>query len=279
VCNSYGDPVSDATCALNATGTYTILAGDSSSLYIGTFNLFIERLNNSGDPTPIAFSHVEASAIDTQPELKAFTFTGSSKDRVLIRMLDTGGTSFTPRFWVYRPDGSELCNTYGNPIADIACILDATGTFTILAGDSNGVYTGSFNIYLQNLTVPVEIIPISYSQPVTNTISVPLEWHTYVFEGEIGDLLSIWVIRLSEELNLTIRIYRSDGSLLCEATSVLDKTVLVCILDDLPASELANTAPDSTATYTLLVGDSGGNVGSYELIINQFLMFIPFTSR
>ena len=154
VCWTIGDPLANVNCALDATGTYTILAGDNSGQYTGSFNLFIERLNNPGEPTPIAFSQTLSEAITIQPELAAFTFSASAGDRVRLRMLDTGGSSFYPALWVYRPDGTEVCWTIGNPLANVNCALDATGTYTILAGDNSGVYTGTFNLFIERLEQP-----------------------------------------------------------------------------------------------------------------------------
>jgi hypothetical protein len=70
------------------------------------------------------------------------------------------------------------------------------------------------------------------------------------------------VIRLDEALNTSISLYRPDGSLLCASTSDQARHTLRCTLD-------------STATFTLLVGDTGGDVGSYELVVNRFLVMIP----
>jgi hypothetical protein len=179
VCYATGDPLANANCALNASGTYTVLAGDSNGQHTGSFSLFLERLNNPGLPTPITFGQTNVSSITNSPQLRAFTFTASSADRILIRMLVTAGASFYPIYWIYRPDGSELCYGTGDPLSQSTCTIDLNGKHTILAGDNSGVCNGNFNLYIQRLNAPGMAAQIAYNQASFDIVSIPLEWHTY----------------------------------------------------------------------------------------------------
>ena len=371
MCFTLGNPVADLDCALDATGVYTILAGSYYGEHPGTFNLFIQRLDNPADLNPIAFGQTLSDTVTIAPELPAFTFEAVAGDRVRVRMLDTSNTEFHPAIWVYRPDGTQVCFTLGNPVADLDCALDATGGYTILAGSyywgtprhtqplrpaprqprrpqsdclradpfgrchhraraarlhlresvagdhvrvrvptpeipSSTLPSGStartehrcasrsatpsptltapwtplastpswqvlitgntpvLSIFTSRIsTAPGLPIPILYNQPLTNTISMPLEWHTYQFDGERNGVpSSIRVVRLTEGSTRSIAVHRPDGSLLCESTSTETQNTLVCTLD-------------SPATFTILVGDTGGSIGSYQLAVNRFLMLIP----
>jgi hypothetical protein len=54
-CSAYypfGGTAEIASCALPETDTYTIRAGDSGNTDTGSYNLFLQRLNNPGNATP-----------------------------------------------------------------------------------------------------------------------------------------------------------------------------------------------------------------------------------
>ena len=75
------------------------------------------------------------------------------------------------------------------------------------------------------------------------------------------------MIRSTRSSILPSVVYRPDGSLLCESTSTETQNTLVPGI------------PDSTATFTILVGDTGEGIGSYQLAVNRFLMLIPIIVR
>ena len=55
VCSAIGFTAAEVECLLGGTGSYTILAGDETGDNNGSYNLFLERLNNPGNPTFIDF--------------------------------------------------------------------------------------------------------------------------------------------------------------------------------------------------------------------------------
>jgi hypothetical protein len=257
VCFGYGDSLANANCTLDATGTFTILAGDNSGLYTGSFNLFLERLNNPGLPTPINFSQTLSGLITIQPELKAFTFNASAGDRVRIRMLDTSSSVFSPIFWLYRPNGTEVCYAIGDAAANTNCLLDSTGTYIILAGDNSGVYTGSFNLFLERLNNPGLPTPISFSQTLSGTITIQPELKAFTFDANTGDRVRIRMLDTSSSVFSPIFwLYRPDGTEVCYA------------IGD-PAAN-TNCLLDSTGTFTILAGDNSGlYTGSFNLFLER----------
>ena len=262
LCWTIGNPLANVNCALDATGTYTILAGDNSGVYTGSFNLFIERLNNPGEPTPIAFSQTLSETVTIQPELAAFTFEASAGDRVRLRMLDTGGSVFYPALWVYRPDGTELCWTIGDPLANVNCALDANGTYTVLAGDNSGVYTGSFNLFIERLNNPGEPTPITFGPVRASAIITGPELKAFSFTASAEDRL---VIRMLDtggtQLYPAFWVYRPDGTDICWTIGN-------------PVAD-SHCALDTTGTYTILAGD---NSGVYTGSFNIFLQNLDRTS-
>lgn len=75
-------------------------------------------------------------------------FSGTAGGQARVTMTRTSG-SLAPKFRVYRPDGTELCTAQSGSTAQILCVLDATGTYSILAGDQSGTLTGNYTLSLQ----------------------------------------------------------------------------------------------------------------------------------
>ncbi len=257
VCYGYGDPVANANCTLNVTGTYTILAGDNSGQYTGSFNLFLERLNNPGLPTPITFGQTLSGSINTQPELKAFTFSAVAGDRVRMRMLDASGSIFSPIFWLYRPDGTEVCYGYGDPVANANCALNVTGTYTILAGDNSGQYTGSFSLFLERLNNPGLPTPITFGQTLSGSINTQPELKAFTFSAVAGDQVRMRMLDTSGSIFSPIFwLYRPDGTEVCYGYGD-------------PVAN-ANCTLNVTGTYTILAGDNSGQyTGSFSLFLER----------
>ena len=257
VCFTLGNPVADLDCALDATGTFTILAGDYYEENTGTFNLFIERLNNPGVPTPIAFGQTLSDTVATAPELPAFTFEAVAGDRVRVRMLDTIGTEFHPAIWVYRPNGTQVCFTLGNPVADLDCALDATGTFTILAGSYYGEYPGTFSIFVQRLDNPADLHPIDFGQTLSDAVATAPELPVFTFEAVAGDHVRVRMLDTSNtEFHPAIWVYRPNGT-------------QVCFTLGNPVADL-DCALDATGAYTILAGSYyGEHPGTLNLFIQR----------
>ncbi len=153
-----------ASCSLPGTGTYTILAYESSyGMYADDYHLYLQRLNNPGDPISISFDLTLSGSIITTAEMDTFTFAASMGDRVLVRMIKTSGNLW-PGVRIYGPDGTKLCEMHSpnSVIAEISsCSLPGAGTYTILAFDDlYGMYTGNYQIYLVLLKYPRAYLPL-----------------------------------------------------------------------------------------------------------------------
>ena len=64
-------------------------------------------------PASIEFGQTVQCSITVVGTKVSLTFGANAGDRVRIRMLDTSGTAFYPRWWLYRPDGTDVCNSVG----------------------------------------------------------------------------------------------------------------------------------------------------------------------
>ena len=144
------DAVVDVT--LPATGTYLVLASDAGGNQTATYGLSLQRLNNPGNATPIAFGETVSGNIDSIVELDAYVFNGNLGDEVQITMTRTSG-SLDPQIQTYRPDGSNItdCSNFTTgAVLVVSCILDVSGDHAILLSDAGGNETGNYDLTLSS---------------------------------------------------------------------------------------------------------------------------------
>ncbi len=143
-CSKSGTLISDTLCTLDKDGVHTVLLSDGGSA-TGSYTFYIQRTNNPVNATPINPGETIALEISMTSEMDSFTFSGVAGTSVVVTMTATSSV-FQPEMRVYRPDGTLRCSKKGTSPITLTCLLDVTGTHTILAGDMNGEQTGSYTI-------------------------------------------------------------------------------------------------------------------------------------
>jgi hypothetical protein len=256
-----------ASCDLPDAGTYTLLALDNFGLYTAGYNLYLQRLNNPGDPLAVSFGQTVTAASITPVEMDTFTFSAEAGDKVLVRMSETD-PSFWPKVRIYSPGGTLLCETFSTESTEIAsCDLPDAGTYTLLALDNFGLYTAGYHLYLQRLNNPGDPTPVTICQSTSASILLPTEMDTYTFSAEAGDKV---LVRMSESDPYfwpKIRLYSPAGLKLCEAFSTDTTEISSC---ELPV----------TGTYSLLALDVFGLYASdYQLFLGCRMVFLPVIVR
>ena len=242
-------------CLLDVTGTFSILISDDDGLNVGAYNLAIQRLNGPAQTTSISIGDTVADTINGG--IHSYSMTGTAGDKVLVRMSGLS-PSLDPTFRVYRPDGSVICEASrtSRGLLEQVCLLDVTGTFSILISDDDGLNVGAYNLAIQRLNGPAQTTSISIGDTVADTINGGI--HSYSMTGTAGDKVLVRMSGLSPSLDPTFRVYRPDGSVICEASrtsrGLLEQ---VCLLD-------------VTGTFSILISDDDGlNVGAYNLAIQR----------
>ncbi len=254
-------------CALPGTGSYAILADSSTEDETGGYYLYLQRLNNPGNSSPITFGQILSASIDSLAEMDAYTFAANAGDKVLVRM---GGLSNFPlHIWpeieVYGPDGSQVCGaSRGNDVAETpTCSLTGTGTYTILALDHPGTGTSAYALYLQRLDHPAHSVPIAFGQTRSGTIVSFADMHTYTFAAKAGDRVLVRMSWISGVFEPEVRVNGPDGTQLCKALGVY-------------AAEIASCTLTTTGNYAILAADaydvytSGIFTGHYTLYLQRF---------
>jgi len=238
LCEDYSPSTAEVFCTLTSSGMHTILVADYFGTYTGEYSLYLQRTNNPGNATPISFGETLSGSIGAAAEMDTYTFTASAGDVVLVRMSRASVS-------LYAPDGTKLCSDLNG------CSLPSDGTYTILAGG-----TGDYDLYLQRLNDPGNAIPIAFGDTVSASIDLPAEMDAYTFVGASGDQVLVRVAETSGSLWPLIRVYRPNGTLLCEDYS--------------PSTAEVSCSLTSSGTHTILVGDYFGTyTGEYSLYLQR----------
>ena len=101
--------IAEVECTLDATGIHTILVGDDLGQDTGDYGLFVQRANDPGNVTPIAFGETIATSLALTAEMDSYTFEGKPGDEVSVSMAEVA-VNIEPEVRIYRPDGTVLCS-------------------------------------------------------------------------------------------------------------------------------------------------------------------------
>ncbi len=264
-------------CTLPDTGTYTILAHEGLyGTFTGDYHLYLQRMNNPGDPVSIAFGQTLPASIITSAEMDTYMFAASAGDKVLVRISQSSGNLW-PGVRIYGPEGTKICQQHSSDsnTAEIAgCILPDSGTYTILGYDDlYGMYTGNYHIYMQRMNNPGDPVAISFGQTVSGSILTSAEMDTYTFTARAGDRVRVSVTQTSGNLWPGVRIYGPDGTKLCEKHS-----------PDSVTAEIASCSLTSAGTHTILVFDDlyGSYTGEYTIYLELLKYpraYLPLTIK
>ncbi|MBP1468121.1 PPC domain-containing protein [Candidatus Chloroploca sp. M-50] len=142
-------------CAIPATGQYSLLIEDQRLENTGAYRLHLQRRNNPGNPTAIAFGQSRQSSIASIADFGTFSFEGVAGGQVRLTMLRTNG-SFWAQVSVYDPAGLELCTgrSFNPGVEDVTlnCTLKTTGQHTIITEDRNNTGVGDYTLTLACLS-------------------------------------------------------------------------------------------------------------------------------
>ena len=246
----------DITQILPSTGIYTMLVGDNFGDSTGTYGLFLQRTNNSGNAEPIAFGETKTGSITKLAEMKNFTFNATLGDTIYSRMETSwsGG----PEIRVFAPNGTQIAITYdgSSPSAEMTQVLPLNGTYTLLAGDRFGDETGTYGLFLQRTNNAGNAEPIAFGETKTGSITKLAEMKNYTFTASYGDTI---YSRMNANWSAgpQIRLYAPNGTQISVATLTLSNY----------ATDLTQILP-STGIYAMLVGDNfGDSTGTYDLYL------------
>lgn len=123
-------------------------------------------------PASLSFGQTIQCSIDAAGERDSYSFGGATGDRVLVSGETSGNLLLSLR--LFRPDGTLLCSGQGE------CLLDATGTHTVLVEDRNRSGPGAYQLYFQRLNNPVGCTAVRYGGLQGGSIDTAAEMDCYI---------------------------------------------------------------------------------------------------
>ena len=252
LCESSSSTLAQTVCLLDRNGKYSIKAGSYGS-EIGAFSLFLQSTSNPANDVAIAYGDSRNGTVAAVGAMVAYTFAGNAAERVLVRLAEVN-PALVPDVRIYRPDGSLLCDSSSSTLAQEVCLLDVTGTHTILAG-SYGSEIAAFSLFLQSTSNPANDVAIAYGESKSGTVAAVGAMVAYTFAGNAAERVLVRLAEVNPALVPDVRIYRPDGSLLCDSSSST-LAEAHCVLN-------------ITGTHTILAGSYGSETGAYTLSLAQ----------
>jgi hypothetical protein len=138
---------------IDETGKYVLLI-TSSTEYTGTYDLFVQRINNPAQPKAIN-GVTTTGSIDKNAKMDTYTFSGNANDNINI----TVKTDFddSPKVSLYSPSTSNIIDFVGlnNRLFEQVITLDQSGKYTLLVGDKNGDHTGTYTLSILKNGQPI----------------------------------------------------------------------------------------------------------------------------
>jgi len=232
-------------------GTYTINISDCTGIYTGTYDLYLQRLNDPGGTiVTLPYGETAAGTITSGVENNTYTFSANKNDLIDFTISRVG--NLAPRIRLYNSAGTEL-GSATNPsclsseVEWNAVKMPANDTYTLLVGDCSNTWTGTYTLYTQRTNNPSETIPVLWHQVQTGSITEAAQSDTYTFEGIANDTVDFTLVR-SGNLSPKIRIFNPDGTPFQSAnipSGGCHNTV----------TQLSNIQIPASGTYTILIGD------------------------
>jgi hypothetical protein len=241
-----------------STSDYTLLVADGfDGTNTGSYNIYLQRLNNPTNATPLSFGQTISGNIPQPADMDAFAFNANAGDTILLGMSRVSGDLWQ-EIRLYDPNGN-LLNEESSPVhVENIYTVPNSGEYRVLLADGfDGTNTGSYNLYIQRLNNPSNATSISFGQTLPGSISQPAEMHTYTFSANANDTVLMGMTRTSGSLWQQIRIYDPDGNLLNEDSGPTQ-------------AEITQTLP-TTGNYTILASDGfdGTFTGDYNINLQQ----------
>ncbi|HEY1331418.1 MAG TPA: hypothetical protein VGH10_08095 [Actinomycetota bacterium] len=178
----------DLECDVTAAGTWTIRISDDSGSNIGTFDIYVQRLDDPVGCRPIAFgARPIAGTVAVPGDAACFTFSGSAGD-VIFGHAQITTDPVTPVMELNGPTGAQVCV---NLTAFFTCTLTGSGTQGLLLYNQ-ATQTGSFHVIVQRLTSPVGCSTLVFgAAPLTKRISSVGAVDCFTFAGALGDTVTV----------------------------------------------------------------------------------------
>lgn len=219
---------------ISAAGTYKLEINDYPNTATGSYNVYLERLNQPVQSKQLTFGTTIPSTLNIRGQAEVFRISGTKNDRLLIRVVSTAGNLY-PRVRLINSSGEVLCyyavsSSKNAEISD--CTLPIDSVYSIVVADYTAAGTGNYNIYAQRFNALVETTALNLNTVQTETLQAPAESDFYTFQGKANEAYQIRLAATANNFYPYIRLIHPNGTVLCvdgrsySTTSVIARCVL-----------------------------------------------------
>lgn len=256
-------------CRLLASGTYTVVIGDSNGEATGSYFLTAKRLDapdGCAAGPPVAFGSPPASgSIATAGEADCVSLSGVSVgDTVSVSVGLSSTSESSPRWAVLDANGSTVCEDTARALAS-PCLLAGTAPWSLVAFDEGGRGTFSYSLAIHRLSDPEgcsaglgDPASWTYAKARTNgAISGQLGAQCFAFsraEAEADGAYWFRTVRTAGADEPQWRVFGPSGAEECSGSS---------------AGASSHCQLIASGRYALVVEDREGRTGSYFLTANR----------
>lgn len=205
----------------------------------------------------IPFGTTISGTVDGTVEQDHYFYTADATDRVVMRMLRTGG-DLVLEAKLAGVDGN--CAFFGiGPVGtNYNCAVTASTAYevTVPTAVGPGKGSGSYQLFFQSLSTPAGAQTIIPGQTLTGSISQPAELDTFTFQIQPGDDLWLEVTRTSGTLDPEISAFLGSPNTGTLGGSTGCGTVPPASPTDNPFGRLVcGQSVEETGTIVVLLGD------------------------
>ena len=236
----YGSRTCTLEITLVDTGIYTLLASDKNGDDTGDYGVFLQKINNPVNATPLGFGETITGNISQLVEMDTYIFSAEVGDSIIARM---GSSWFNhPAIKLYAPNGTLIGTKSGQYVCELTEMIPETGNYTLLVGDYSSNDIGEYGIFLQRTSNPVNVTPIGFGDTLKGNITHHGGMNTYTFTAEKGD--SVFTRMSAKYPNKSeLQLYAPNGTLIEKVISYYSEITVEII---------------EYGTYTILSGESNG---------------------
>ncbi len=262
--STYGNPIAQLTNSqLPTTGVYEARVQDYYATATGPYviHLAVSTGANEHGGLPNGTFFPQTLTIG---DIDSYTFYGEAGNSVAVKMADTGNgtsTNVYPRFYIYKPDGTSLVDTYDADAAQVPYVaLPVTGIYTIVAQDYYGTGVGPYTLMFARAPGANVGGGLTHGQTVSGTMAKG-DIKTYTFYGTPGGQLSLTLSDTAgnaspDNIYPRIHVLKPNGSLLTTTYGSL-------------TAQINNYALPEAGIYTIFATDYyGTDSGPYNLVFS-----------
>ncbi len=224
--------------------------------------------------TSLAYGQQTDCTLDEENDERRHTFDAKPDDRIIITLIRTSG-DIDVHFEVLNKGGDMLalepghwdgCAAEGSAeFGERVCLIERTGTYTIKVTSLAEETSGSYRLFLQNLSAPELATPIAFGEPIEGALGPMGDYTYYTFDAAVDDRVHFMLERTDGDIEPYFGVYTDEGNLLALEPGHWD----VCAKGDVEMASV-DCLFERSRTYSIAVANQADDTeGAYRLRIQR----------